>query len=570
MPLRILLILLTFFSVGAAYCQNLETIGQEKPLKVSGGINFNNVFYGSKGIDARRDPYSYFLTGNLNLDIYGWVVPFYFTLSNQNNSFQQPFNQYSLHPTYKWVTAHLGYTSMTFSPYTLNGHIFRGAGIDVAPDGKFKVSAMYGRLQRAVEPDTLNDNAETPAFKRMGFGLKTSYLSNGNTLDVIIFHAQDDKNSIRYIPEDDLVLPQENLVLSIAGGKKIFERILLQAEFASSAITRDTRAASLEFNTKNAFSYVGPLYTQRSSSAYYSALKSGVSYQGKRFTLGTGYERVAPGYRTLGAYFFNNDLQNITVNASTSLLKGKLNLAGNAGRQRDNLDNSKISTMRRFVGAVNIGYNPFDRLSITTAYSNFNTYTNIRSKFVDINQLTPYDNIDTLNFTQLSESANINVNYVFPANEVRRQNINVNVTVQEASDQQGGVEQPGGSRFFNVNSAYTLTIVPNNIGVSLAFNLNQNKMATVSTTTLGPTLGVRKSFLDKKLNATISASLNNAYTDSQLISKVSNVRVGCNYTVEKKHHLSLSTVVLNRKNTKDTGTAEFTEFTGTVGYSYTF
>src|SRR5690606_16226055 len=113
-----------------------------------------------------------------------------------------------------------------------------------------------------------------------------------------------------------------------------------------------------------------------------------------------GYERIDPQYRTLGAYYFNNDLENITVNGATAILQGKLNLAANAGTQRDNLDNTKVSTMRRVVGSFNAGYAPSQKVNLNASYSTFQTYTNIRSQFLDINQLTPYDNLDTLNFTQ--------------------------------------------------------------------------------------------------------------------------------------------------------------------------
>src|SRR6187551_476853 len=112
--------------------QNLESIGKEKPLTVNGGISLNQIFYGSSGIESRRDPYSYFASGNINFNLYGWSVPVSFSLSNQNVTYQQPFNQYGIHPTYKWATAHIGYASMSFSPYTLSGHLFNGIGVALA------------------------------------------------------------------------------------------------------------------------------------------------------------------------------------------------------------------------------------------------------------------------------------------------------------------------------------------------------------------------------------------------------------------------------------------------------
>jgi hypothetical protein len=42
------------------------------------------------------------------------------------------------------------------------------------------------------------------------------------------------------------------------------------------------------------------------------------------------------------------------------------------------------------------------------SYSNFSSYTYIRSEFDEINQTNPYENLDTLNFTQLTQSAGLN------------------------------------------------------------------------------------------------------------------------------------------------------------------
>ena len=154
-PLSFFCVLL-LCSAGSLAAQNLESIGKSKPLTISGGVALSQVFYGASGIPSRRDPYSYFASGNVIFSLYGWNVPVSFSVSNQSSTFQQPFNQYSVHPTYKWVTAHIGYTSTSYSPYSVNGHIFLGAAVDLAPEGKWKLSALYGRFLRAVDLDTLN------------------------------------------------------------------------------------------------------------------------------------------------------------------------------------------------------------------------------------------------------------------------------------------------------------------------------------------------------------------------------------------------------------------------------
>ncbi|UII20016.1 outer membrane beta-barrel family protein [Fulvivirga ligni] len=549
--------------------QNLESIGEENPLVVTGGVSVNQIGYAVNGIESRRDPYSLYASGNLNFNLYGWSVPFTFTYSNQQTSFQQPFNQYGLHPTYKWVTGHLGYASMNFSSYTLAGHLFLGAGVEANP-GKFQVSAMYGRLLDAVEPDSVNASTPLPSFRRMGYGLKAGYADGNDQIHFILFRAKDDINSIAYVPEDEDILPEENLVMSLIGSKQLFEKVILKAEYAISGITRDTRSEEASLENYKIFDYAGNLFTPRQSSAYYNAFKSGVSYQGNGFVVGLGYERIDPGYRTLGAYYFNNDLENITVNGNTSIFGGKVNIGANVGVQKDNLDDAKVSTMKRVVGAVNVGYAATEKLNLALTYSNFQTYTNIRSQFVDINQLTPYDNLDTLDYTQISQNASLNANYILQNERTKRQNLNLNLTFQDASDEQGGVKQNSGNQFYMANAAYSLSLIPRNLTITASFNYNKNESVEIETTTLGPTIGVRKSLLDKKMRVGLAGSWNESYTNGSKVSRVANLRGTGNYSVKKKHNLNLTLAVVNRASNNEGTSADFTEFTATLGYSYNF
>ena len=94
--------------VSKAKAQNLESINKKDLVNASGSVSLNQIYYNAHGIENRRDPYNYFLSANLSLEVAGIALPFSFMLSNQNSSFQQPFNQFSINPTYKSITAHLG------------------------------------------------------------------------------------------------------------------------------------------------------------------------------------------------------------------------------------------------------------------------------------------------------------------------------------------------------------------------------------------------------------------------------------------------------------------------------
>ncbi|WP_113637149.1 hypothetical protein [Nubsella zeaxanthinifaciens] len=563
---------LSIFFGSDVFAQNLSNIGKAKPLTITGGVATNHVAYFSNSDVSRRDPYNYFISGNLNLDIYGWSVPFGFSYANQTKgSFQQPFNQYSLSPVYKWVTGHLGYTSMSFSNYTLNGHTFLGVGADLSPEGPFKFNVMYGRLQKEVVVDeTLNQNTEA-AYKRMGYGIKTAYIKNKDKVELIIFKAKDDINSNPTIIANGKITPQDNLVVGIAGSKQLFKKLLLNAELAASALTRNQNAAFDSLNHK-AIPSLGGLFISNSSTSLYTAYKLGLAYAEKKYTIGIGYERIAPEYKTLGAYYFANDFENITTNLTTKLLKDKLSLVLNTGLQRDDLRHAKQSSTKRFVGSLNASLAASKKMNLNVSYSNFQTYVNIRSNFNQVNALTPYDNLDTLNYTQITQNTNFSGTYMLSQSKEKNQTISANISYMTSADKQGGNTQNTGGRFYNFNGSYNLNIVPKNLSFNVSLNASKNDAGDISTTTIGPTMGVNKSFFDKKLRSSFSTSFNKSYTNGQAGSSIINFRLTNGYVVKKKHNLNLSMVALSRSaqvNSAQAGKGFF-EFTSTLGYNYNF
>jgi hypothetical protein len=547
--------------------QNLESLGREEPFSFSGGLSFNQVLYSARGIALRRDPYTYIASGNVNLSFYGLTVPLSFSISDKHASFAQPFNQYSMHPTWKWITAHAGYTSMSFSPYTVNGHVFLGGGLDMAPKGNWKISALFGRFLKAIEYDTAQTERRSPVYRRLGYAMKATYGSGRDFVDLILFHATDHLSSIGMIPDSLAITPQQNLVVSIGGGKTLGKYFLLKAELASSAITRDKRAEKLRHS--HPLAIVG-LFEPRLSSSYYEALKASLDYQKEAWRLGLAYERIDPGYRTLGAYYFNNDLENVTVNGLAALLQGKLNLLASAGLQHDNLDKTKVSSMRRMVGSMNVNYAPSEKINLSGSYSTFQTYTNIRSQFETINQLTPFDNLDTLNFTQISRSASLSGMYSFATTNRNRQGINIHITWQDAADIQGQVEQHTGTRFYNISAGYSINMVPVNMNMAVSFNTTINEGPFIQSRMTGPTASVTRSFLQRKFKTTLSSSYNDTYSNGAKINTVLNNRVNASVSVAQKHNLNISVIMVRRVSKGEIAQRSFTEFTGTVGYSYAF
>jgi hypothetical protein len=261
----------------------------------------------------------------------------------------------------------------------------------------------------------------------------------------------------------------------------------------------------------------------------------------------------------------NNDLENITLNFSQSLLKSKANMSINMGFQRDDLNKSKTGTTNRMVGSLNLNYTPNEKLNTSFSYSSFQTFMYIRPQFELINATNPNIPMDTLNFKQISQNVNLNASYNFGGNKKKRHLLNMNLSMQSAADIQDDVLHKGnGSSFYNANTAYSLLLVPQQASITAAFNLSYNTIGRNDFLTLGPTLGANTKWLNRKMTTGFSTSYNASMAEAKQ-SSVLNLRANAGYIFFKSHNLSLSAIEQMRWSAKQT-----TDLTVTLGYNYSF
>lgn len=538
--------------------QDLSQVGKKESFKVNGSLSFMNMFYAQQGLAKdRRDPYGWLLSGSIGFNLAGWSVPFSFTLSSQSRSFNQPFNQYGLSPKYKWITLHAGYRSMTFSSYTLNGHSFLGAGADLTP-GKWKISAMYGRMLRAVEEDTLTGNTGTPAFERWGYGAKVGWEEKGSGLDVNFFKGRDAMNSISYVPVQTEVRPGENLALGISGKTKI-KKLSVQAEYGTSAYTTDIRGEQI--NTRSLFGSFNGLFTYRATTAVYHAYKTSISYAIKKVNVGATYERVDPGYQTMGSYFFTGDMENITLNTSTKVLKNKGNIAFNLGTQRDNIKNTKAITTRRLIGSVNLSYAPSQRWNFSGSYSNFQTSANTAQR------IQQFQNNDTLRFFQVNQNANLTIGYSGGTKE-KKNGITLTTGYQVANNNQ---DQSGNgiTRMMNANLTFRRTISAKNLTLGAGVNANNSELSGRTSNAIGPLVTASSAFWKKKIKSSLTSVLNHVTTEGAPNSTNWNINMNHSLILAKRHSFILTASMINRL-TETANTPKYQEYLCTVGYSVGF
>lgn len=361
----------------ALSAQNLENIGKEKPVKLGAGFSLQADAYNTNIPDARQAPFTWIASGSPVVSIYGLQLPFSFSFSNHNRSFQQPFNQFGVTPTWRWVKGYLGHNYVRFSPYTLAGHRFLGVGAELTP-GKFRFGAVWGRFQKAVAPDSLAQppsggqywtNVPVPAFSRYGYSVKLGVGSRTTFFDLIYFKAKDRSNNPLGL--ENLLPAEENAVIGASSQITLFKRLSWKGDVGLSAYTGDQSSDTIATKDWAFEKMLRKILLPRSSTQLLAAGETSLGYKDKHFGMKLLYKRIDPYYRTMGSYFFQNDLEMIALSPSLNLRKGRFRLSGSIGSQRNNLLDTKARTTRRLIASANVSAQFNKAFGVDASYGNF-------------------------------------------------------------------------------------------------------------------------------------------------------------------------------------------------------
>lgn len=529
-----------------------------KLLQVSGGFNASTGFYTAFGAPSRRPPFTYALQANVAFKVLGMIdVPFSASFSQQQSNFSQPFNQYGISPKYKWATAHIGYRNMTFSDFTLAGHTFLGVGTELTP-GNWKISAVAGRFRRPIEEAIALVEGASASYRRFGYGILVGYEKSGNGIEVSAFKAKDDVNSIATPTTSGDVTPEEGLVIGIKGKKKISRKLSIDAEYAQSAVTRDVRGP-IALAEGAGLAYFGPLFQQKSGSASHAAYQGKINYKTKGLNLSLKYKHIDTDYRTLGAYFFPNDLEDATINGSTSLFKQKVSLSASLGGQRNDLAKIKATRNSRLIYSGNIGYAASETWNFSLNGSNFSSFLK-----VDQNILT-----DSLNFYQVTRNLGFNAMHSF-GNEDAKQTLSGNVSYQNAvGRKEYSIVPDDATDFYNIALAHMVKQKKLGLDFSTMLSYTHTILPGATTSFLGPTIGLSKFFLEKKVKASFRTSFQTVFNDAELSSTVWTNRLNGTYKLGDHHGLSAS-IELLKKSAYTANATQLDEMRGNIGYSFNF
>jgi hypothetical protein len=295
------------------------------------------------------------------------------------------------------------------------------------------------------------------------------------------------------------------------------------------------------------------------TSEHFSAFKSNLKWKINKFlTSGLEYKRIDPGYQSLGAYFFNNDLENINVNQSILLFRNKMNLRGSLGFQHDNLKHSKKYTSKRTIGSVNMSYQISQKFGVDANYNNFTTDQKAGTMAI----------IDTLKLFQVNRSYSVTPRYMV-ANEKRSHLLMFVFNNMALDDKNKKTANQTETNTTILNLTYSLGLVPEKLNITTSLNSTRLKNNLYKNTMTGVTIGLNKMLASDK----ISLSWNNSFMINKINSdngSVFNTAFAGSFRLTQHQSISLSVYYNSNKFAAGSATPTYNEYRGDFSYVYSF
>ena len=545
--------------------QNLGSLKSQKVLEIRGSLAANVQFYQANGINNRRQPFTWYLTGTPVVKWFGMTFPFTLVVSEQERRFSQPFNQYGVSPYYKSLKLHLGYRNVRFSDYTLGGANFLGAGVEYTPKN-IRLGFVYGQFARPINEDATGQDVRyqyiRPAYQRIGWAAKVGIGSPKSYVDVSVFKAKDIISSITAPSPQSRVLPMENLAVGLKNHFGFFkQKLTFDLDVGASLLTRNSLKRDIE-NPEPWQNKLLDIVAVNASSNFFTAGTAAMGWRFKKGAIRAIYQRVDPDYQSLGAYYFQNDVEQLTIAPTLLLFKNKLIINGSIGRSHDNLKGNKGATTHRNVSSVNLSMSPIKRLTVGLNYSNFGVGQS--------RGLGDFFN-DSLAVSVVNSSYNATINYSL-GSKISQQSFGITATYQNTNDQNAFTRQyTGASSMIGVVN-YSYFLLPKKLNSTLSVSYVSIETGGRALTTVGPALTVSKELVKLKLRASLNHNSQFRKTNGQADGFMTNSGFNLSH-LYKKQSVSLGVNYLfNQFGVQQNASTNrnFSEIRSTLSYGIRF
>ena len=343
------------------------------PVTLGGMVGVSTETYRANGINDRRPAGSGRIFARTNATMYGVRYDIDFLLSTEDDQIRQAQNRFALSAQYKSWRVTAGDFSPRLNKFGLNGSTIRGGTLTFAP-GNLLFNFMAGQSQRAIDT-SIGAVIRRPSYRRNMMVAQVGYGEASKThLHISGLIARDNPSSLS---NPGSVTPAENVLITPQFGVHLLNnRLIFEGELTASAFSSNTEAArTTDVGTPSFFGLFTPRIGSRfdyasSFRAQYTHVDFSENLDATfdQFSIATTYERVAPGFVSMGRPYTRSDQVLFKINPSVQLLNKRVQIGLNVQTSRNNLDNSRTATLRRQQVGLTTQAQLSEKLFINTSY----------------------------------------------------------------------------------------------------------------------------------------------------------------------------------------------------------
>lgn len=519
---------------------------KEKPITFSGniGLFFDTYNYSEENYPTFRPKYpgnELRLNVNATIQIGDYLsIPFGINISNQKTLYnlpslpeenlidfiQNPKNDISVNPEYKWIKGFLGSQTPNYSTLTTGDISIFGIGTELNP-GKFIFSVNYGLSQRAIESDILFNIVG--AYKQKILATRIGYGKiDGPKFTLNFVKVKDDINSVINIPlYDD---PIEGFTFSPLLELKIIKKITFKTETAASIFTNNlNNTFTIDDDFIESISdFISINASSRADLSHISSLE----WKSKKFTIGGEVKYIGPGFVPVGYRNIEKDIFDYKLRSSFKLFKNKTSINGMFGIRKNNIQNTNLQSTKRVISNVNVFSQISESFSINANYSNFGFNNN------EINNV--------IRVEMINNSFSLSPSYSFESEKIMHQ-INANGSLNKFDQFEATSSSFVATTSKNVSLNYNMMFkeMPLNINLIGLFFNNEMPSSTLKMSNYGTTISYK--FFDKKLSPAIGFNLASITRDSFTTDHRFSMRLKAKYKLNKKLQFNVSYRLNNYK-----------------------
>lgn len=443
-----------------------------------------------------------------------------FLLSTDDDRIKQSQNRIALSAEYKNWSGTLGFFNPKFNKYGLNGTTLRGGHVQYNP-GPIQLAFLAGQSQRAVDTG-IGAVIRRPTFQRNMFSATVGVgKENRNFFHLTGLLARDNPSSLT---NSTLVTPAENVLLTPSFGLNALQnKLTVTGEITASAFSGDTQTAQRP--TSDTPTFFG-LFTPRIGSQFDYASAFSVRYSHldfpeslepylDQFNVLTSYERIDPGFVSLGRPYTRSDQAIFRLNPRFRLFRKKVQLGIDFTSRRNNLDNIRNATLKRNQIRFNTQAQLSSSLFLNAAYLRM---TNENETSTDDPAIAFLNQRFVTNSFMIAPVLSTQINGL-------SHRFSLTLSVQSLADNNEDSSEGTSSTIDFNNSSTSLShavILASGLALNSSFSFIQSSSTYSDVDAIGFQTGVNYSFFDRKLSAGLLGGVSNTTLNLESFSTAEN------------------------------------------------